>query len=150
MDVEYKYYMSRYVDNSWEAETSLEDYFNGMLYLSCSGLSSKGKPKNIYTESYAETDELRVYLPDVITRENTDIEFSFAFKGENRRDIYDKFTDWVSGYKIKYWDTCRNRVAEMILQEAIETSDDEIIGSEPYITVKFKFKNIKGTTEKKV
>lgn len=146
----YKYYISRYVNDSWEQETSLEDNFSGMKYVSCSGLSVKGKIKNIYTESYPESDSLRVYIPETIARENTDIELKFAFSGENRRDIYDQFCDFITGYKIRYWDTCRNRVLEMILIESIEPDEDFLYGSSPFVTAKFKFKNLKGQTEKKV
>lgn len=144
---DYKFFMTRYVNNEWEKETSLEDYFNGMKYCSCDGLSKKGKPKNIYTESYAETEDLRIFIPESVVRENTDLEFVFAFKGKERRDIYDMFCDWVTGYKIRYWDTCRMRQVEMVLLEATEPSDDYLYGSDPYIVATFKFKNLKGSAE---
>ena len=144
----YRYYMSRSVNNEWEEDTDLESYFNGLRVCTVKGLSSKGKPKNIYTESYAETDELRLYLPENVSRENTGIEITLAFGGDNRRDIYDTFCDWVTGHKIRYRDTCRKREAEMVLLEALELSDDYLYGSEPYLTVDFKFKNINGQTKK--
>lgn len=150
MEDDYKFYMSRYVNDSWESEVSLEDYFEGLRYCKCEGLSTKGKPKNIYSESYPETDELRLFMPETVYRENTDLEFEFVFKGKNRRDVYDKFVDWITGYRIIYWDTCRNRKVEMYLSDAIEPEEDLLYGSEPYISAKFKFKNIKGQTEKKV
>lgn len=142
----YKFYMTRFVGNQWEEPISIEDEFPGMKYISCKGLSDKGKIKNIYTESYAEVEDLRVYMPDEIVRENTDIEFEFGFEKENRRDVFDRFVDWISGYKIKYWDTCRNREVEMILIDKIEVDEDLLIGSSPYIIVPFKFKNLKGST----
>lgn len=144
--INYKFYMSRLIDNNWESPTSLEDYFQGMKYISCKGLSDKGKIKNIYTESYAEVEDLRVYMPDEIVRENTDIEFEFGFEKENRRDVFDRFVDWISGYKIRYWDTCRNREVDMVLIDKIEVDEDLLIGSSPYIIVPFKFKNLKGNT----
>lgn len=144
--IDYKFYMSRLIDNNWESPTSLEDYFQGMKYISCKGLSDKGKIKNIYTESYAEVEDLRVYMPDEIVRENTDIEFEFGFEKENRRDVFDRFVDWISGYKIRYWDTCRNREVDMVLIDKIEVDEDLLIGSSPYIIVPFKFKNLKGST----
>lgn len=146
----YKFYMSRWVDNAWEAQVSLEDYFSGMKYISCEGLSTKGKIKNIYTENFAEVEDLRVYMPETVVRENTDIEFVFGFEKENRRDTFDSFVDWVSGYKIKYWDTARNRELEMVLIDKIEVDEDILLGSSPFITVNFKFKNLKGSTKKHV
>ena len=142
--------MSRFIDGSWESEVSLEDYFDGLVYLSCTGLSNFGRPKNVYSESFAEVEDLRVYMPETVVRENTDIEFVFGFEKENRRDTFDRFVDWVSGYKIKYWDTARNREVEMILMEKIEVDDDLLKGDSPYIVVPFKFKNLKGSSKKHV
>lgn len=147
---DYKFYMSRWIDNAWETEVSLEDYFSGMKYISCKGLSDKGKIKNIYSENYAEVEDLRIYMPETVVRENTDIEFEFGFEKENRRDTFDRFVDWVSGHKIKYWDTARNRELEMVLIEKVEVDEDLLIGSSPYIVVPFKFKNLKGSTKKHV
>ena len=147
---DYKFYMSRWIDNAWEKQVSLEDYFSGMKYISCEGLSTKGKIKNIYTENFAEVEDLRVYMPETVVRENTDIEFVFGFEKENRRDTFDSFVDWVSGYKIKYWDTARNRELEMVLIDKVEVDEDILIGSSPFITVNFKFKNLKGSTKKHV
>lgn len=147
---DYKFYMSRWIDNDWESQVSLEDYFSGMKYVSCEGLSTKGKIKNIYTENYAEVEDLRVYMPETAVRENTDIEFVFGFERENRRDTFDSFVDWVSGKKIKYWDTARNREVEMILIDKVEVDEDILLGSSPFITVNFKFKNLKGSTKKHV
>ena len=142
--------MSRWIGNAWEAQVSLEDYFSGMKYISCEGLSTKGKIKNIYTENFAEVEDLRVYMPETVVRENTDIEFVFGFEKENRRDTFDSFVDWVSGYKIKYWDTARNRELEMVLIDKVEVDEDILLGSSPFITVNFKFKNLKGSTKKHV
>lgn len=147
---DYKFYMSRWIDNAWETQVSLEDYFSGMKYISCEGLSNRGKIKNIYTENFAEVEDLRVYMPETVVRENTDIEFVFGFEKENRRDTFDRFVDWVSGYKIKYWDTARNRELEMVLIDKIEVDEDILLGSSPFITVNFKFKNLKGSTKKHV
>ena len=147
---DYKFYMSRWIDNAWETQVSLEDYFSGMKYISCKGLSTKGKIKNIYTENFAEVEDLRVYMPETVVRENTDIEFVFGFEKGNRRDTFDSFVDWVSGYKIKYWDTARNRELEMVLIDKIEVDEDILLGSSPFITVNFKFKNLKGSTKKHV
>lgn len=144
----YKFYMARLIGDAWEDEVSLEDYFQGMKYISCEGLSNYGKIKNIYTESFAEVEDLRVYMPETVVRENTDIEFVFGFEKENRRGTFDSFVDWVGGHVVKYRDTARNREVEMVLIEKIEVDDDLLIGSSPFITVPFKFKNLRGRTKK--
>lgn len=158
VDTDYKFYMSRELinpsslDRYWEDDTDLESYFKGLRYVKCDGLSKYGKPKNIYTENYADDEELRVYLPrpEEVLRENTDIEFTFAFadsSDKDRRKVYDDFVDWITGYKIKYHDTCRNKELQMILLEAIEPSEDYLYGDKPFIVAEFKFKNLFGKTD---
>lgn len=145
-----KFYIARLIGNVWEEATDIEAKFDGLHYVKCDGISTYGAVKNIYTETYAETSELRVSLPETVARENTDIEFEFAFDGENRRDTYHSFVEWLSGKRLKYWDTLRNRELEMILMESVEPEEDELYGSHPYIKVPFKFKNLKGETKKHV
>lgn len=145
-----KFYIARLIDNVWEEATDIEAKFDGLHYVKCGGLSRFGKPKNIYSETYSETSELRIYLPETVARENTDIEFEFVFNGENRRDTYHQFVEWLSGHRLKYWDTLRNRELEMILMESVEPDEDYLYGSRPYILVQIKFKNLKGETIKHV
>lgn len=144
---DYKFYISRLTDGSWEQEKSLEDDFEGLRYKKCTGLSKFGKPKNIYIENYAETDELRVFIPENVVRENTEIELELCFSGNNRRNVYDNFVNYITGHRIKFWDTCRKREVEMILVEAIEPSEDILTGSIPYIVASFKFTNCNGQTK---
>lgn len=145
-----KFYIARLVNDLWEEETDIEATFEGLHYAKCEGLSHFGAIKNLYTETYSETSELRVYIPEKVARENTEVEFEFVFDGDNRRDTYHSFVEWLSGKKLKYWDTLRNRELEMILIDSISPDDDELYGSNPFIRCKFKFKNIKGETTKKV
>lgn len=145
-----KFYIARLIDNVWEEATDIEAKFDGLHYVKCTGIDSYGAAKNVFTETYSETSELRVYLPETVARENTDIEFEFVFDGDNRRDTYHSFVEWLSGKKLKYWDTLRNRELEMILMESVEPEEDELYGSHPFIRVPFKFKNLKGETIKHV
>lgn len=152
MSETHKFYMQRLVNGNWESAVSILDRFPGMKYLVCEGLSNYGKIKNIYTEDYAEAEELRVYIPKTPQRESTDVSFKFGFVGDNRRDVYDDFIKWISGYKIRYWDNFRNRQADLIMTDAVEIdSDDDISkGDTPFMVAQIKFKNIKGKTEKRI
>ena len=141
----YKFYMSRNVDNAWEAEVSLEEHFTGLKYVKCDGLLACGKQKNVYTETYAETSEMRMYVPNNVARENGEITFTFGFEGQDRRKTYLNFLTWVSGHKIKYRDTARNVEVTIFLTGTIEPSEDLIIGSSPYMLVDFIFTNITGS-----
>lgn len=115
-------------------------------YLQCKGLEDIGKPKNKYTESYADSNELRCYEPPngEITHEPTDVTFTLVFVGQNRQQVYSNFYNFISTDIITYWDTKRNRTVDLTLLETVKPSKDEYKGSTPYMQCDFKFKNIRG------
>lgn len=138
-----KFYMKR--DGVDSSDVDLESSFQGMKYSKCDGLEDLGKPKNIYTETYADADTLRVHIPQSgVTREATTITFTFFFFGNNRQDIYDKFNAFVKGNKIYYYDTARQKRAYMVLMDKTAPKEDIYKGSHPYISVDYKFQNLWG------
>lgn len=139
MDV--KFYMKR--DGVDEDYINLESYFQGMRYMQCKGLEDLGKPKNIYTETYADADTLRVYIPEKVKRGATTITFSFAFLGEDKQSVYDEFNSFVEGYKIHYYDTARKKASYMVLMERTTPKVDFYKGK-PYMTVDYTFQNLWG------
>ena len=83
-----KFYISRYLkseDGPWVlygVRKSLEDDFGGCIrYKSLSGLNSKGKQKKIYTESFVESDSLRVYVSPVASHDTTTVTLSCCVFG---------------------------------------------------------------------
>ena len=152
MNEDYKFYMSRHINDEegWEAEVELTEKFKGLIFCQIEGVMDFGAIKNIYTESFAESDTLRVYLPEKVTRKSTDIKLTVVFSDKDRRDVYDSFVEFISGKIIKYWDNVRNREVILLQTDKIEVDEDIIYGSAPYIAVEFPFKNIKGETTKKV
>lgn len=136
-----KFYIKRESDTDY---TDLESYFNGMKYSKCVGLEDLGKPKNIYTETYADADSLRVHIPEEVKREATDITFTFIFFGENRKSVYDRFNEFIKGQKLYYYDTARNKKAYMVLIDKTEPKEDIYKGSKTYMSVDYKFQNLWG------
>lgn len=128
----------------------LEVDFIGLKYSKLMGIDKYGKIKNIYIESYPESSELRVWIPEIITRDNPEIELTLYFVGVNRRLVYHQFVQYISGSKLYYWDNCRNRKVAILLTEPVEPSDDELYGSTPYITASFKFTNLDGQSEQSI
>ena len=143
---EYKYYMRKYgtADDDAVPIIDLESHFDGMIVRSVSGLSSVGTPKNIYTETYAEDSEVRVYLPETVERESTQVTIRASFRTTGRRSVYEAFCNYIIGSKIKYWDTVRNRLVYLLLDSAIELEEDFLFGSDPFLTVEFRFMNLFG------
>lgn len=143
-----KFYMQEIAKPDTKPIKDLEVDFSGMKYLSCKGLSSKGKSR-VYTEQYADSNGIRVYIPTTLTVDTVDIEFEFVFVGDNRRDVFDTFYEYVKGRRLRYWDNVRNRQVEMYLSDKVEPSEDILLGSTPYIKATFKFTNINGISTKK-
>lgn len=137
-----KFYIKRESDANY---TDLESYFNGMKYSKCVGLEDLGKPKNIYTETYADAENIRIHQPSKIRRETTKITFTFAFFGdkETRQDTFDKFNSFIENKKLYYYDTARLKRAYMILIDKTEPKEDVYKG-QGYMLVEYTFQNIKG------
>lgn len=144
----YKFYMQK-VDkngNALDTEKNLEEDFDGLLYSRCEGLNKIGKPKNIYEETYSDADRVRVYMPDEITNETTEISLTLYFVGENRHSILDTFKEYIRNGFTKYWDTARNKSFIFYVNKDIDVSDEMWYGSKPYISATFKLQNINGKT----
>ena len=142
---EYKFYMKRFGtdDDASQVTKDLEVDFSGLRYKEASGLLSKGAPKNIYTEDYSDSDELRYYVPEQICREATEVSLTFVFIGDDRNQVYEDFYAYVKEGPVYYWDTARKRRAALLLTEAVEV-DDDIYKGNPYIEVEFQFQNLYG------
>lgn len=137
-----QFYMKRLgVDEDY---IDIEERFKGMRYMKCDGLEDLGKPKNIYTETYADADSLRVYLPSEVKRAATTITFTFLFLGQDKQKVYDEFNEYIKNNKIYYYDTARKKRVCMVYQNATNPKTDDYKGSQPYIIAEYKFQNIKG------
>lgn len=144
----YKFYMAE-CDASWgilyNTERDLEDYFKGLRYQEAKGLNLTGKPK-LYTETYADADKVRVYIPEKVTYEPTTITFRFVFFGEDRYKTYDEFVAWVSGKRMVYRDTARNKYAYFYVADSIQPAEEMWYGSIPYLRLELKVTNVYGCT----
>lgn len=144
----YNFYMQQCDKNGVVSGKSydLEKDFEGLRYLKCTGLDAVGKPKNIYTESYHEAVEERVYMPseEKITREPIDVVLSLLFVGEGRTNTMLRFNNFIKGGFRKYWDTARNKSIVFYIDDAITVKEETFKGSNPYIQIDYKLKCIKG------
>ena len=156
----YKFYIQKYGRKYWDKNKSqyVEEAKGELIdieaqfkckYVKFEGLSETGKVKNIYTETYAETEELRMYIPDEVLYENTDMSLTLLFSpySENDSDVQDNeraFFEYVSGHKIEYHDTFRNRYVSLLLINKPEVVGEVLYGGSRYREVKYTFKNIYG------
>ena len=156
----YKFYIQKYGRKYWDKNKSqyVEEAKGELIdieaqfkckYVKFEGLSETGKVKNVYTETYAETEELRTYIPDEVLYENTELSLTllFAPSSNNENDVQDNersFFEYVSGHKIEYHDTFRNRYVSLLLINKPEVVGEVLYGGSRYREVKYTFKNIYG------
>lgn len=125
----------------------LEKDFEGLRYIEAKGLLNKGKRKNIYTETYSDSDVLRVWQGDEVTREATTIKLSLCFVGDNRQKSFSDFYDYVKNGKIMYVDTKRLRKVLIVLTDKVELSEEMWKGGIPYFKAEFTFQNLWGDSK---
>lgn len=144
-------YIGKYENAGW-SWTNIQNYpldtWRTLLYRKCTGLEDVGKPKNIYTETYADSDVTRTDFPDTITYEATTITLNLIVKREN--SVIDGDNDLKTVVDMLqfttptvFWDTVRNKMAIMALLNAAEAKEDTYKGMK-YLEVELKFNNLMG------
>ena len=146
---QYTHYMQR-VDVASQPTYDIEEQFAGLLYMRAEGMNDVGKSKNIYTEGYADSDRLRVYLPPDgnYTNEATKITMHFLVVGDeaSRQATIRAFETYVREGIHRYWDTARNLEFDFIVQDEIKVSDEKWHGSSPYVEIQVPMQNLNGKT----
>ena len=149
---QYTHYMQR-VDITSPAQQTydIEEHFSGLLYMRADGMNDIGKSKNVYTEGYADSDRLRVYLPNNgnYTNEATKITMHFLVVGEEaqRQQTIRNFYDYVRVGVHRYWDDARNLEFDFIVQDELKVSDERWHGSSPYVEIAVVMQNLNGKTQ---
>lgn len=156
---EYTHKMQR-VDKPGFNLIDIEDEFQGLIYLNAKGMNDVGKAKNVYTETYADSDDLRVYTPasdtmiengvevDSYTNEATVITMQFAVVGDAgmRQLTMNRFIDYIRHGIHKYVDDARNREFRFVIQDEIKVSDEKWHGNTPYVILEVSMQNLNGKT----
>lgn len=148
----YKFYIQTINKDGTIPEESIkkniEADFVGLRYKECVGLNAIGKPR-VYTESYANSDKIRAYVPQSPLNEPTDIKLTLYFTGESRQATFDAFNEFICGGFRRYWDSARYKSFDFFVKDKIEISDEMWYGSLPYFEVTYTLQNLKGKTTNK-
>jgi hypothetical protein len=104
--------------------------------------------KNISTETYADSNTVRIDFPDEITREATAITLNLVVRRdpsiENGYDDMKYIIDLVSGnMPVVFWDNVRRKMAVTTLINAVEVDEDKYKGMK-YVEIELKFNNLYG------
>lgn len=147
--MKYKFYMqecdSKGTLLAGSTKKDLEVDFGSLRYSAMEGIETIGKPKNISTESYADSDRLRVYMPDEIVNEATKITFKCYFIGDTCMSDYYKFTEYIRNGFHRYWDNLRKKWFAFYCEEEIRVTSSKMYGTK-YLEVTYTLNNIFGKT----
>jgi hypothetical protein len=150
MDLQVEFYTGKYdVSQDSFTWTSLERTMNNgdkIKYRKMEGLEDVGKIKNLYVETYADSNIQRVDFPDTIARENTKIKLDLIILRNNTRtqsSTYQDLVDYFSNGLTVYWDTQRKRTAILFFESASQPTTDTYLGT-PYMEVELEFTNVTG------
>lgn len=128
------------------APKKLEQDFQGLRYASIDGIEALGAPKNVYSESYADADRLRVYAPTEIKHKETPVTLTLYFVGDNRFTSLNAFNEYVKKGFHRYWDTARNKWFAFFVKDELKPAEQMWHGSTPYLKMDYKLTNIFGRT----
>ena len=145
----YKFYMQECDKEgnllAGSTKKDLEVDFEGLRYASMDGILTIGKPKNITTETFTDSQRQRVWIPEEITNEATKINFKCYFFGDNCEDTFTAFSDYIRKGFRRYWDTARKRWFAFYCGEEIKVTSSMMKGKK-YLEATFILNNIFGRT----
>ena len=125
---------------------SLERDFEGLKYSRIDGIEAFGSPKNVYSESYADADRLRVHAPKDIKHKETTVTLTLYFVGDNRFESLAAFNAYIGGGFHRYWDTARNKWFAFYVKDELKPAESMWYGSTPYLKMDYKLVNVFGRT----
>ena len=99
-----------------------------------------------YEENYSDADKARVYIPEQVQNEPTDIVLTLIFIGEDRRKVKDEFENYIRDGLHKYYDTARKKWFVFYVKDEINPTEEKWYGSTPYLKYEYKLRNIYGRT----
>ena len=148
MDLDVQFFTGKYnKTNDTFTWQQLEQTIGGdeVKYRKCTGLESKGKIKNVYTETYADASVTRVDFPNALTFEPTEVVLDIVVKrgATANTTAFDTLVNYFHNGLTVFWDTQRKRCAVLLLTNAVEVKEDTYLGMN-YLECEFKFQNIAG------
>ena len=111
--------------------------------------NARARQHNIAVYNEEITNNVLWYRRDEVLDENTDrsLTLLFAQGSANESHVQNNeraFFEYISGHKIEYHDTFRNRYVSLLLLNKPEVVGEVLYGGSRYREVKYTFKNIYG------
>ncbi len=142
------YYMQLQTAGDVQDIIDIEATFEGLYVNDVEGLLNKGEAKNIYIETFADMEDSKVYMPDVVYREPTTVTMTLSILASNFVEVYGDFLTYIAKDKLKLWDDMRTVDSKSVEVELLFTAavspDDILTEGQERIEVEIEFQNLKG------
>lgn len=93
--------------------------FVGLNLLKIDDFNKKGKAKNIYNQSWINSNNEDVHIPDIVCFEQPDIDFVFIVRDSDDhsvdvQSVHDSFIDYMTTHKVTIKSLYANKEADFI------------------------------------
>lgn len=144
----YNFYLQRYpeVEESFD-RVNIEREYN-CIYKQFSSFDGVGEIKNTYTEDYAESDGVRIYIPpkNELAHKTFECKLQLLFPRASCAADSRRFVEDFQGVRVEYYDTFRKRRATLVMTKAPTVSQERLYSDTKYQLMEFTFTNILGHT----
>ena len=97
-----------FIKTGTEAYADVTVKWPGLHFLKIDKLAAQGKPKNIYTADWVNSNTLDVYVPDIVCFESNEIELSFIIWDAHDHTVdvprtHEDFISYMTTHKVDIW-----------------------------------------------
>lgn len=148
---DFKFYITpcvEYSTDTYKGQIDLESKF-GCKYESFTGLTENGDASNVFTEDYAEGEQVRVYEPDPseLAHSSTECKLTLLWLANKDGVILPKeqsFQDFIFGRRVIWYDTFRKRYYILLMQKQPSVGEEKLYGGQQWRQVTYTFTNLAG------
>ena len=120
-----------YVKQGSEVYTDFTTKWVGLTILKLDNFDKRGKAKNIYTQSWVNSNTEDVFIPDTVYFENPDMSISFKIDdfsnhGVNVSAVHDSFIEYMSTHKVMIKSLYLNKEATFVHLDEYEPTTKKI------------------------
>ncbi len=143
---QYRHYIQKYKQGSTTfLKVDIEQQFQ-CRFVEMAGADAQSV-KSVYTEDYNDHNGLRVWSSDTPVYKGGDISITLRWRSDECGDVIaksDAFFEYISGKKLEYSDTFRNKYFELICTAEPTIKAENLKGVIKYRFITYKFTNFGG------
>lgn len=142
----YNFYMQKYPQGKDTFNQEDIEVMYNCWYLQFKDFAFPGEIQNIYTESFAEKDGVRTFIPSELSHAEYECKLQLLFSRATCASDSEAFYTAYCGQLCEYHDTFRNKYATLLMSKRPTVQQEQLYSDTPYQVVEFTFTNVNGIT----